>query len=163
MDEAMEQARRARNLVERLGARIPGFAGYLQRELRRDMDERVRRHLAAQLDRARREVAAVVADLPLQAGELLERLGRLEKELDGLAQRLRAAGAGYAGLFDALKVGEDELVRLYQLDAGLAEDVQALLAAVEQRKEGWEAELERLVACLGQALEERPRVLAGLL
>lgn len=46
MDDARVAVREARNLLERLDARVPGFAGYLERELRREVDQRLRADLA---------------------------------------------------------------------------------------------------------------------
>ena len=163
MSDPVDEVRRGRNLIERLGAHVPGFAGYLDRELRREVDEALRRHLAAQLDAARREVAAAITSLALAQAAQLARLGRLDKELDALACRLRSAGAGYAGLFDAFKVREEQLERLYALDLSCAEDVQALLDAVRGRRDGWESEAETLVERLHRALlQERPAVVQSL-
>lgn len=163
MSNQLDEARRERNLIERLGAHVPGFAGYLDRELRREVDEALRRHLAAQLDAARREVAVAMTSLTLAQAAQLARLSRLDKELDALACRLRSAGAGYAGLFDAFKVREEQLERLYALDLSCAEDVQALLEAARGRWDGWELEAETLTERLHRALlRERPAVVESL-
>lgn len=158
MSGAVDRARRARSLLERLGSRIPGFSGYLDRELRREVDELLRRHVADRLDAARRRVAARVAALTLREGAKVTQLNALAMRLDGLAQRLRAAGAGYAGLFDAFKVQEEQLEQLYAVDLGLAEAAEELVAVVEDEKEGWEGEAERLAERLRQAIEARPGV-----
>lgn len=160
---AVDRGRQARSLIERLGARIPGFSGYLNRELRREVDELLRRHVADRIDAARREVAGVMGRLGVQQSERLGCLNRIVTQLDGLAQRLRAAGAGYAGLFAAFKVREEQLERLYELDLSLAEDVEALVSAASHRQEGWEAEVERLAERLRLTAEARPQAVAGLL
>ncbi len=163
MGGAVERAQRARTPLERLGARVPGISGYLQRELYREVDEALRQHLAAGLDGARREVAAAMASLSLAQGAQLDRLNRIHKELDALACRLRAAGSGYAGLFDAFKVREEQLERLWELDLSCAEDVEALLEAARRRDEGWESQVENLQERLRLALDRRPQVVQGLL
>lgn len=162
MAGVVDRARRERTLIERLGARVPGFSGYLDRELRREVDELLRRHLAGRIDAARREVAVVMAGLTLQQAAQLRRLNRVDKELDALAGRLRAAGAGYSGLFDAVKVGEEQLKRLYEVDLSLVEDVETLATIAGGRHGEWESDLERLVERLRQAIEARPGVLQGL-
>ncbi len=53
MNDGMERARERRNILEELGSKIPGFSGYLERELRRDVDKIQRDWLADQVDRAR--------------------------------------------------------------------------------------------------------------
>ena len=47
MGDGYESAQKQRNWLERLGARIPGFKGYQDRELRRDVD-RMQRELGQQ-------------------------------------------------------------------------------------------------------------------
>jgi len=163
MGGAVERARRARTLLERLGSRVPGISSYLQRELYREVDEALRHHLAAGLDGARREVAAAMASLSLAQAVQLHRLNRVHKELDGLASRLRAAGSGYAGLFDAFKVREEQLEQLWELDLSCAEDVEALLEAARRRAEGWELHIEELLERLRLAIDRRPQVVQGLL
>ncbi|MEP0772920.1 MAG: hypothetical protein HRF46_00975, partial [Acidobacteriota bacterium] len=130
MTGAVDRARQARSLLERLGSRIPGFSGYLDRELRREVDELLRRHVADRLDAARRQVATRIAALTLREGPKVSQLNALAMRLDGLAQRLRAAGAGYAGLFDAFKVQEEQLEQLYAVDLGLAEAAEELVAVI---------------------------------
>src|SRR6185369_16770878 len=46
-----EQAKANRNVLEKLGEKIPGFRGFQDRELRRDVDKLQREHLAADIGR----------------------------------------------------------------------------------------------------------------
>jgi hypothetical protein len=149
MGDALEKARAARNVIERLGRKLPGFSGYLERELTREIDQLVRAHLANSLDAARADVAAYTQTLHLGAAERLERLGRLEKDLDGLANSIRHAGSGYAGLFDAVKVRQEQLEALYVLEISFVEDVEAVAEAADKLPEDEDA-----LARLSKALEK---------
>ena len=51
MTNGYEEARGQRNWLERLGDKIPGYRGFQDRELRRDVDRQLREHLAAELGR----------------------------------------------------------------------------------------------------------------
>lgn len=128
MSDALERARAARTWLERLGARVPGYRGYLERELRREVDQLLRAELAARLDRARDGVQAFARRLRLDQPGLLQRLASTEKRLDALANALRHAGSGYAGLLDAAKVREAELDGLYRFDLSLVDAIDALVA-----------------------------------
>ena len=109
---------------------MPGFEGYLERELRREVDQVLRAQLAARLDGARGRLGEYLRRLPLSATAEIGRLAALDAGLDAAANRLRHAGSGYAGLFDAVKVREAELERLYRHDLAMVEAVDALGAAV---------------------------------
>ena len=129
-DDAVRRGRDARTWIERIGARVPGFAGYLERELRREVDQMLRAQLAARLDGARGRLGEYLRRLPLSATAEIGRLSALDAGLDAAANRLRHAGSGYAGLFDAVKVRETELERLYRHDLTMVEAVDALGGAV---------------------------------
>ena len=124
MGDSVERARGRRNLIERLGAMIPGFKGYLERETRREVDKMQRDWLAAQVDRGREGIQRRVRDWS-RSGNLanLDLAASIEKLLDRVANRIRHADYGYSGFFDAVKIFEDKLDRLYQFDLSLAERV----------------------------------------
>ena len=131
MTDGYDAARGRRNALERLGEKIPGFRGFQDRELRRDVDRLQREHLAAELSHikgALRQRARAAAD---RGG--LDGLGafeRLDRQLDGLAQSVRFSDYGAAGLFDAVKIGEAELERVYQFDLALLDDIEVFEAMI---------------------------------
>ena len=131
MTNGFEAAKARRNWLERLGEKIPGFRGYQDRELRRDVDRLQREHLAGEIGRlkgAAREKARAYTD----AGRIGSLAGfeRLDRQLDGLAQSVRFADYGASGLFDAVKIGEAELARLYEFDLALLEELAELERAI---------------------------------
>src|SRR4029078_5660075 len=115
MTDGFEAAKAQRNALERLGGKIPGYRGFQDRELRRDVDKLLREHLSAELARqkgALRERARAYTE-----GGHLASLGgfdRLDREIDGLSQAIRFSDYGATGLFDAVKIGEAELAQLSQ-------------------------------------------------
>ena len=127
MTDGYQEAKVQRNVLERLGEKIPGFRGFQDRELRRDVDRLQREHMAAELTRLKsglRERARAYTD----AGRLgaLSGFDRLDRQLDGLSQAVRFADYGATGLFDPVKIGEPELDRLYQFDLSVLDDLAAL-------------------------------------
>jgi hypothetical protein len=165
MGDAIEKARAARNVLERLGKKIPGVSGYLDRELTREVDQLVRSHLANSLDAARTAVQAYARTLRLSAAGRIERLAAVEKDLDGLANTVRHAGSGYGGLFDATKLGQEQLERLYHLDLLLVDDVEAVAAAAESASEGDDGldRLEKAAAQARQRFEGRDKAVRSVL
>ena len=132
MNDGMEQARERRNILERLVEKIPGFRGYLEREMRREVDKMQRDWLASQVDRARFAMNSKVRDWT-RSGRLenLDLAGSVEKALDRLANRIRHADYGSSGFFDAVKIGQSELDQLYAFDLALSETVEYLALQVE--------------------------------
>jgi hypothetical protein len=131
--QGLDAAREQRNLLERLMARLPGFGGFQDRELRRDVDKLQREHIAKAVHDVRRrsrEVAGAYTD----AGQIgvLDRFDRLDRRLDRLGESIRHTDYGASGLFSVEKIGAEELQRLYDFDLSLLDDVDALSSRVEE-------------------------------
>ena len=132
MTHGVERAQDRRNLLERIAARIPGIRGYLDRELRREVDKMQRDWLAEQVDRARGRLNGKIRDWTRGGGlSGLDLAATTEKALDRFANRIRHADYGYTGFFDAVKIREPELDALYAFDLGLMDTVEDLAARVE--------------------------------
>jgi hypothetical protein len=154
-------------LTDRFGApldsflrSIPGYAGYASKERRRDADKALRTLLARRisevagtLQRMEREIATKgdLARLPL--------LERALQRLQHVADRLSTATYGYAPLFDAAAVREQELDQLYAFDSALAGHVETIEAAATALFRALEtgAGLEASVAALQDATEQLNR------
>jgi len=131
MTDGFQEAQDRRNWLERLGERIPGFKGFQDRELRRDVDKMQREHIAKELSAIKAAMRAKVRAYT-DAGQigLLNHFERIDQAIDGLSQKIRFADYGQSGLFDAVKIGEPELERLYEFDLGLVGAVSVLGASV---------------------------------
>ena len=133
MNDGLERARERRNILEELGAKIPGFKGYLERELRREVDKMQRDWLAGQVDRARFAINGKIRGWTKNGRlDILSTAASAEKALDRLANRIRHADYGSSGFFDAVKIGQDELDTIYAFDLALSENIEYLTVQVEQ-------------------------------
>src|SRR5262249_13124363 len=130
MDPILDKARAGQNALERLMNSIPGFKGYRERDLRRDADRLQREHLAVRLEEVKKALNRIAADLS-RGGDLdvINDVETARKRLDKVANRVRYAERGYSGFFDAVKVDETVLARVYQFDMGLLEDVDGVWTA----------------------------------
>jgi len=131
MTNGYEEAKAQRNVLEKLGEKIPGYRGFQDRELRRDVDRQLREHLASELGRlksALRDHTRGYTD----AGKIgaLNGFDRLDRQLDGLSQAIRFSDYGATGLFDPVKIGEAELQRLYEFDLSVVDDLAQLEAGI---------------------------------
>lgn len=137
----VESAKNQMGGVERLLKGLPGIRGYVDKELRRDADKRVREAIAASLDQSRAALVAVQNNL-LKAGglALMDEVNEAAVALQTLADRIKTASYGYAGLFDPVRIKEAQLDALVRFDQALAREagavharVEALAAAIQQR------------------------------
>lgn len=128
----LDAARTRRNLIERLVAKIPGLATYLEHNLVRDVDKLEREHMAHQLDRARQSLQRQIANWS-KGGQLqgLDAASSLDKGLDRLANRIRHADYGAAGLFDAVKIGQAQLEQIYAFDLDYVGTIEAVVGSTE--------------------------------
>ena len=132
MVDGFESATQQRNWLERLGSYIPGFKGYQDRELRRDVDRMQRAHLSRELG-ALKVVARSRARDYTDAGLIgvLHLFDRLDRKLDGLSQSIRFADYGASGLFDVVKIYDQELAKLYEFDLSFLDELSALRTSLE--------------------------------
>jgi hypothetical protein len=122
-----------RNWLESLGRKIPGFRGYLEKAYRRESDELQRKWLSDQLQRSKRGLNEYARSLAEAAQvDQLPQIERLRSKLDRLIGRITSAMQGYSGVFDLVRVQEDELDRLYQHDVGMMQEIESLADGLEK-------------------------------
>jgi hypothetical protein len=131
-DQFVDQAKDNMNAVERLIKGLPGIRGYVNRELRRDADKRLREMIATQLEVQRAALLEVQRRLMSSGGlSWLDEVDRGVQKLQLLIDRIRTASYGYAGLFDAVRIDEEQLKALHQFDLALAARVGEVESAVK--------------------------------
>jgi hypothetical protein len=132
MGNGFDEAKQRRSWLERLGEKIPGFRGFQDRELRREVDRLQREHLSRQVEELKRAVRGK-ARVWTDAGQLgvLDLFDRLDRRLEGLSQSIRFSDYGTSGFFDVVKFGEDELEKLYEFDLSLLDDLSSLSGDVQ--------------------------------
>jgi len=106
----------------RLLGKIPGFDGYMERSRRREADQILRETISSRLEESRLQLSNVHQELAqdiIKAMDYAESLGRADTRLMGLIGKVKDAPQGYAGFFDAVKVKEDDLARVYAFDESM--------------------------------------------
>ena len=168
MDPILDKARAAQNALERLMNSVPGFKGYRERDLRRDADRLQREHISARLEDAKKALNQVAAALT-RGGDLdvINDVETARKRIDKVANRIRYAERGYSGFFDAVKVDETILAKVYAFDMGLVEDVDGIRAAASAASGASDAraavqDLIGRIDALDARLSERENVLRGV-
>jgi hypothetical protein len=133
MDDLRGVVSDARGALEKLVGMIPGYHGYKEKEMRREADKLLRMHLSQRFQEQRTKLTSVQDHLASQGK--LEDLGLLERtmlQLQLLIDRLKVAEYGYAGLFDAVRVKEEQLDALYVYDNALTASVEQLAEKIDK-------------------------------
>jgi hypothetical protein len=117
--------------LEKLVAKIPGYRGYKEKEVRREADKLLRDHIYRVLTEQRRRIEDIQANLGVEQLGAVEALGKARRRLQTLADTVNTASYGYAGLFDAVKVKEEQLDALYDFDNQLLAEVESIGEAVD--------------------------------
>lgn len=141
LDDLTEKIQASQNKFENLVAKVPGYAGYKQKEQRREADKLLRLHVARQYEEQLRRLNEV--QYALTASGRLASIVTLERavmKLQLLIDRIKTASYGYAGLFDAIKVDEGVLDRMYEFDLAMLEGVNELATLLDRLSTAAETE-----------------------
>jgi len=168
------KVREERGLLERIMGYIPGYRGYKEKELRRESDRLVRMEAVNRLKAAKTTIRRAFANPSIVqklSSDDSYRYEALLARLDRVTQRIDRAVAGYAGMFDAVKVKEDKLDTVIEHDVSLIEKAETLKANAEDivkidiRKEEWKTAMDDLTAKveeLDSLVDKRSEILRGL-
>jgi len=136
MSEVYDKVDAGRSAIGKLLDIIPGWGGYQKRQTRRKADQVMRQMLAEKLVTQRKRLDVAQKDLISNRRiDLVDDLGSAVTQLQTFIDRVRLATYGYSGLFDAVKINEQELEQLYSFDAQLFEYVERLDAANDRLRE----------------------------
>jgi len=132
MDYRDEVAGKRRGIIEWMMKYIPGYRGYAEKETRREADKLLREHLAGRLRQGKEKIKDVRDKLVEEAKlDQLDDVDRVDLIYENVVDRLGFASYGYAGFFDANRVDEEALDRLYEFDESLAKAVDDVIAKTE--------------------------------
>ena len=142
-----------KSLLGRLASLVPGYAGYADREKRRESDQALRLAVAARLGTARAALDRRTAECARTGRfDVLEPLDALSRRVATLADTVRHAPAGYSALFDAATIGAAELDRLYAFDLAVREACERVVDEAERLPAAVDvAALERASAFVSDA------------
>ena len=147
-------------------AKIPGLDGYMERGRRREADSILRQTIVGRLEQVRLQLSDVhhtlSRDIAL-AVDHAESLGRAETRLMGLMGKIKDAPVGYAGYFDAIKVKEEDLARIYAFDSDMLGHVDQVAADVDtlQSAVNGGAQIEAAITQLNDDLAVANETFAG--
>ncbi|MBX3086779.1 MAG: hypothetical protein KF716_34420 [Anaerolineae bacterium] len=121
-----------RGSLQKIFAKIPGFRGYQEMQERRDADRMIREYVVRLLKEQMTRMVAVEKKIISKGGIKFASKSKSAKlTFQTFIDKVNTAMPGYAGFFDAVKVGKDDLERLYQFDAALVDYVDKFREGVD--------------------------------
>ena len=135
MDDFFTKITSMQDPFKKLASYIPGFKGYIERQTRRDADKVLRDTVARRFDEQWKRASQIQADM-VSNGQIayVDDMEKAAIKLRTFIDKISTAPRGSSGLFDAVKINENELEKIYQFDAAffdLAEQVARALDNVE--------------------------------
>jgi hypothetical protein len=132
MSDPLGKITEGKDLIGRIRNFLSGFTGYLDRENRREADKLLRQTIAQRYEEQWDRISQLQRQLISEGRlELVDDLEAANIKLRAFVDRARHASYGYSGFFDAVRVNEAELTRIYEFDSALLENVTKLAGAVD--------------------------------
>jgi hypothetical protein len=117
MSDFFEKVKSQVDPFKKLMSYIPGFSGYVERQNRRDADKLLRTAVARRFEEQWSRVSNLQSELVSKG--MIKYVDDVEKaalNLRTFIDKISTAARGYSGLFDAVKINEKELEKIYQFD-----------------------------------------------
>jgi len=171
MSDILERVLSEQDPIKKILAKIPGFKGYIERGDRRMSDKLLREKVANEFETLYQRISGLQRDL-ISQGELqyIDDLEASALKLRQFIDRVKTASYGYAGLFDAIKIKQEELGQVYQYDYALLELADEVRSAIDHIEtsigtEGLDAAIRNLISVSQQcvdAFNKRTEVMQGI-
>lgn len=171
MSDLYDKVTAGQDPLTKLVSKIPGFKGYIARSSRRAADKILREHIVNKFSESRKRIGEIQQDMA-SSGELmyLDDLETAATKMQTFIDKISNAAYGYSGFFDAIKVNEEELEKIYKYDLVLLESGDEIERAVENIEasigtDGLPAAVRHLVGLtreLVNAFEQRDEVISGI-
>ena len=170
MTDLFETVKGGQDIFKKLLSYIPGFSGYIERTNRRSADEILRKQVALKYSELASRASRLQKDVA-DAGQIdfLDEIDSISMKLRTFADRIKNASYGYSGFFDAVKINEKELEKIYTFDTAffvLADQISAGIDNIEAAiaGDGLKAAIravDGLARQAGETFDRRYEVITG--
>lgn len=171
-EQVMKDYKKSRGLLERIKLIIPGYRGYRNKNVRRDVDKEVRSEVARQFGCCKETLVGLkndyVAKNDLEMAKILE---KVIVKIDTYISDMESAEAGYSAAWEVNKTLNGDLDEVMEWDGRLLDECVELSAALKiivSKADAGEdikaqlKEVERFIDGLDNALGERMKVVRGI-
>jgi len=132
MNDLFDKLTGDQDVFKKLASKIPGFNGYIERQNRRAADKILRETVADKYEDLWKRVSALQTDLISQGGlEFVDDMEKASIQLRTFVDKIRTATYGYSGFFDAVKINEEEIAKLYAFDNAFFDHAETINNAID--------------------------------
>lgn len=117
---------RKETVLEKLLNILPGFRGYRKKEYWREDDKLVREYLVRILSEAIRDIEEAITNLTSYDFGSAEIYDNVLRDLRTITDKIRWAEHGYAPHFNIVKIQEEDLKKIREIDGTLVDDVERI-------------------------------------
>ena len=152
MTDFQGQIEEDRGKLKQLLLKIPGFKGYIEMEDRRTADKMVRDVVADRYQEQLDRLTGIMSEF-VDRGDIayLDNLEGVTIKIRTFIDKIRHAVYGYSGFFDAIKVDELKMERLYSYDQALLEGIEGISETLNNLASAVESDqIKTLIATLTQ-------------
>lgn len=131
-DQIFQKVTSSMDIFKKIASKIPGFKGYVERQNRRDSDKLVRDTIYRRFRELESRVSDIQVDF-INQGDIsyTDDLEKAALRLRTFADRIHTAPRGYSSLFEAVKINEAELAKLYAFDVALLDKTDEVNRAID--------------------------------
>lgn len=132
MSDFFDEVTGDQDIFKKIASKIPGFSGYIERQNRRAADKLLRETIASRFEGLYRRISSLQEDF-ISQGEIMyvDDLEKAAIKLRTFIDRVKTASYGYSGFFDAVKINEEELAKVYQYDSAMLELEDVVARAID--------------------------------
>jgi len=152
MTDFQGQIEEGRGKLKQLLAKIPGFKGYIEMEDRRSADKMVRDAVADRYQEQLDRLTGIMSEF-VDRGDLayMDKLEGVAVKIRTFIDKIRHAVYGYSGFFDAIRIDQDKLDKLYDYDQALLDGVEGISETLDKLSSAVDSDqIKSLIANLTQ-------------
>ena len=119
------------NIFDKIGSLIPGYAGYAERNNRRQCDKLLREKIASIVTSSEKLMAKrIEAVIKTNEHSQLNEIESCRKKLNTIRDKIKFSPYGESAFFSSAQLKEDELSTIYQKDFMLLEKANEILRII---------------------------------
>ena len=123
---------RIKNILDKIGALIPGYTGYSDRSDKRKTEKCFRDQNALLIEKSEKNIIEFQKVLLSQNNiQLIREWDILRKQINTLASVIKHANYGESSFFSATQIKENEIEEIMNFDEQVADRVQLIFKATE--------------------------------